>query len=157
MVAAYNAYTQAGFRPSQLVIGVPSYGYVSSSNATRLRIRTDSPVVIHPDRGQVQFRNMVSQGALVCTTPANPNGPRSFDASGGFQRLWDNCSSTPYLHSPSVGQVISYDDTESLKMKALLAKNLGMRGVNMFDISGDLDDLDLTKAVKEGLRGSISE
>ena len=38
-LAALRAWTAAGFSASQLVLGVPSYGYLSRSSATRLRTR----------------------------------------------------------------------------------------------------------------------
>ncbi|EJF61166.1 glycoside hydrolase [Dichomitus squalens LYAD-421 SS1] len=38
-LAALRAWTAAGFPASQLVLGVPSYGYLSRSSATRLRTR----------------------------------------------------------------------------------------------------------------------
>ncbi|KAI0939219.1 hypothetical protein AcV5_000700 [Taiwanofungus camphoratus] len=38
--AALDAWTSAGFPASQLVLGVPSYGYLSRSNATTLRARS---------------------------------------------------------------------------------------------------------------------
>jgi chitinase len=153
MVAAYDAWTNAGFRPSQLVLGVPSYGYVSQSNVTSLRTRssTSSTVTVFPDSGQIQFRDLVSQGALVCTTTANPDGPRSCVAGGGFEEFWDGCSSTPFLRSPSAGQVVTYDDPKSLEMKAQLARELRILGTNMFDVHGDTDQWDLTKSVRKGL------
>ncbi|PIL37075.1 hypothetical protein GSI_00767 [Ganoderma sinense ZZ0214-1] len=38
-LAALRAWTAAGFAPSQLVLGVPSYGYLSRSSATHLQTR----------------------------------------------------------------------------------------------------------------------
>lgn len=69
----------------------------------------------------------------------------------GFTREWDSGSATPFLHSPYTGQVIAYDDPESLRMKATLAKDLDMLGVNMFDVHGDTDRWDLIDAVRSGL------
>ena len=152
MVAAYHAWTNAGFSPSQLVIGVPSYGYVSPSKATNLRTRANSSTVaVTPNSGQIPFRDLVSQGALNCTTPASSTSPRSCVASGGYERCWDDCSSTPFMRSSSAGQVISYDDPESLEMKGQLARNLKMLGINMFDVHGDTDQWDLTTSLRKGL------
>jgi chitinase len=152
-VAAYNAWTRAGFLPSQIVFGLAAYGYASKSNATSLRTRSDSspPVTAIPHDGQVAFSELVSQGVLVRTPPVDPNSPCSFGAAGGFKKYWDNCSGTPFLRSVSAGQVISYDDPKSLRMKAQLAKELGLRGTNMFDICGDTVQWDLTNSVRKGL------
>jgi chitinase len=152
-VAAYNAWTNVGFPPSKIVFGLAAYGYASKSNATSLRTRSNSSplVTVISDNGQVPFRELVSQGALVRTIAADPSSPGSFNAAGGFERYWDNCSGTPFLRSVSAGQVISYDDPKSLKMKAQLAKELKLRGTNMFDICGDTDRWELTNSVRNGL------
>ncbi|KAH8105920.1 glycoside hydrolase family 18 protein [Cristinia sonorae] len=42
-VSSVQAWTQAGFPANQIVLGVPSYGYVSRSSATRLRTRSRLP------------------------------------------------------------------------------------------------------------------
>lgn len=149
-LAALKAWTAAGFPSSQLVLGVPSYGYLSQSDATALKTRSNSSssVTVVADGSQIQFRDLVAQGALVCTTRAKSDGPCSYVASGGFQRSWDVCSATPFLHSSSARQVITYDDPTSLGMKAQFARELKFRGVNMFSIDGDTDEWDLIKSVK---------
>ncbi|KAJ6486402.1 glycoside hydrolase [Mycena vitilis] len=143
-VAAYNAWTSAGLNPLQLVLGVPSYGYVSTSTATRLRTRSQN-VRLTADGDQIQFRDLCDQGAL-----ARGDGNR-FNGAGGFTRYWDECSSTPYLRSPSAHQVVTYDDPQSLGMKAAFVREMGMRGVNIFDVHGDTDCWDLTDSLRRGL------
>ncbi|EEB96463.1 hypothetical protein MPER_04400, partial [Moniliophthora perniciosa FA553] len=77
-VAAYDAWTKAGFPASQLVLGLPTYGYVMSSDAQQFRTREEldqDPSVASrvvklksDDDGQegtVSVRRMVEQGALV--------------------------------------------------------------------------------------------
>ncbi|KAF8195755.1 glycoside hydrolase family 18 protein [Mycena galopus ATCC 62051] len=144
--AAVKAWTAAGFPASQLVLGVPAYGYVSKSTATRLRTRQTpvQDVTLAGEGGQIQFRDLVQQGALV----RNPDG--SFDGSGGFTRSFDECSSTPFLRSVSRGQVVTYDDPQSLAMKATLAKRMGLLGVNVFDVTGDTDCWDLVDGLRRG-------
>ncbi|KAJ3515446.1 hypothetical protein NLJ89_g1753 [Agrocybe chaxingu] len=115
-VAAYNSWTSAGFPPCKLVLGLPSYGYISSSTAQRLRTRADSNAVkvINDDgdsEGQIQFKELVAQGALV----------------------------------------ITYDDLESLNMKAAFAKRVGMLGINFFDIHGDTDQWDLMATIRKSM------
>src|ERR1700742_4037717 len=39
-VSAFNAWTAAGFPASKLVLGLPSYGYISKSFATTLQTRS---------------------------------------------------------------------------------------------------------------------
>ncbi|KAF5388225.1 hypothetical protein D9615_000516 [Tricholomella constricta] len=168
-VAAYNKWTSAGFPASQLVLGLPTYGYISSSDATSLRQRRSpsrqsrkggsnqfDPVVkvVGEDgqsEGQVLFRELVRQGALVQTQPTDVNNSAYFDGAGGFERHWDSCSSTPYLRSASTHQIVAYDDPESLGKKAAFAKETGLLGVNLFDTHGDTDQWDLTVTVRKAL------
>ncbi|KII95055.1 glycoside hydrolase family 18 protein [Plicaturopsis crispa FD-325 SS-3] len=156
-VSAYGAWTNAGFPANKLVLGVPSYGYVSKSKATGLRQRSShhqlarrAVHVANDDGsmtdGQVQVRSLISQGALIRT-----GGPQQFGGAHGFTRYWDGCSSTPFLRSSGASQVISYDDPESLGMKASFVKKVGMLGVNMFDVHGDTDQWDLTDSLRRGL------
>ncbi|KAH9951662.1 glycoside hydrolase superfamily [Amylocystis lapponica] len=201
--AALTAWTSAGFPASQLVLGVPSYGYISRSSASSLRTRArrykhlrrqnllnwadslvsglaadvgDAPPAVlaanddgGTDNGQIQFRALVQQGILRpasdgasdnATDAGEPPTPvvasrevhSLYSGNGGFARFWDNCSSTPFLHSAAAGQVITYDDPVSLGLKAAFAAQAGMRGVNMFDVHGDTDQWDLADAIRTGLR-----
>ncbi|TFK56000.1 glycoside hydrolase family 18 protein [Heliocybe sulcata] len=159
--SAIAAWAAAGMPTNKIVLGVPSYGYISKSSATKLRTRADDatlavspglvpfqdPVTLKNDNGgsdggQLQFSQLVEQGAV--SVPG-------FQGAGGFTRNWDVCSSTPYLTSKIAGQVITYDDPESLQMKAELAKTRGLLGVNMFDVHGDTENWDLVDAVRDGL------
>ncbi len=153
-VGAYESWTASDFPPSKLVLGLPTYGYISRSLANSLRTRRlESPAnvtkVINSDgdsEGQISFRELVQQGVLAADTDPL-TGKVDFVGSGGFDREWDQCSCTPFLRSASAGQVISYDDPHSLHMKAEFAQRSGMLGVNLFDMSGDTDEWDLTAAV----------
>lgn len=153
-VGAYESWIASDFPPSKLILGVPTYGYVSQSSADGLRTRRlkrnsreNVTKIINSDgdsEGQISFRDLVQQGVLA------PDTNRQFVGSGGFEREWDECSCTPFLRSASAGQVVSYDDPRSLGMKAEFAKRTSMLGVNLFDISGDTDGWDLTAAVAKG-------
>ncbi|KDR83621.1 hypothetical protein GALMADRAFT_235912 [Galerina marginata CBS 339.88] len=156
-VGSFNAWTAAGFPARKLVLGLPSYGYISSSSAKSLKTRSKQPSkkqrhslkVVNEDGGsdgQVQFRDLIIQGALLST-----NDTIRYASSGGFVRLWDSCSSTPYLRSSSSNQIITYDGPISLGMKAAFAKAVGMLGVNIFDIHGDTDDGDLMNGVRKSM------
>lgn len=128
-----------------------SYGYISKSSATKLTER-DVKVVSEDGSTQVQFNTLVSEGALQITA-SNGSKPwnATYGASGGFTRFWDGCSSTPFLRSSAEDQVITYDDPQSLYMKAAFVKSSGMLGVNLFDIHGDTDAFDLVDSLRYGL------
>ena len=46
---------------------------------------------------------------------------------------------------------MTYDDPESIKIKAAFAKEVGLLGLNMFDIHGDTRTWDLVDAARQGL------
>lgn len=148
------------------MLGVPAYGYVNPSHATSLvqkrslarssilRRQPQATLVTVSsedgvtNEGQVQFNELVSQGALVS---ANISGASSYVGFGGFTRFWDSCSSTPFLTSPYQDQVITYDDPQSLQAKAAYAKQSQLLGTAMWDLSGDTAQWDLTNALRQGL------
>ena len=148
-VGGYNAWTSAGFPPAKIVLGVPAYGYIIDSDTRRLSARSSSPSRAYSEdgSGQIQFQSLINQGILT----QYPNGSFHAAPSSGFTREWDECSATPYLRSSSVEQVISYDDIESLSIKAAWVKKMHMGGVNLFDIHGDTPQHDLTHALRANL------
>lgn len=79
------------------------------------------------------------------------NSAAAFIATGGFERRWDGCSDTPYLRSTVSKQIITYDDPESIGLKAAFAKQVGMLGVNFFDVHGDTDGWDLTDSARKSI------
>ncbi|KAG8687376.1 hypothetical protein FRC08_011997 [Ceratobasidium sp. 394] len=166
--ASAAAWTKAGLPANKITLGLPSYGYVQSSGASRLvqrsegRLEEDEDYEVETadsgtgsvrvkgegegdDGGQVQFKQLLSEGAIKLTDDGDYVG------AGGFSRMWDICSSTPYLVSKAAHQVVTYDDPQSLGMKAAFAKGAGLRGVNMFDVHGDTEDWTLTDAIRAGL------
>ncbi|KAI5125035.1 hypothetical protein M0805_007459 [Coniferiporia weirii] len=106
--------------------------------------------LISTDGGQIQFNQIVAQGAL---RPALVSGSssRTFLAVGGFTRFWDTCSTTPFMTSPYEDQVVTYDDPQSLTAKAAYAKQAHILGTAMWDLSGDTAQWDLTDALRRGL------
>lgn len=221
--AAIKQWMAAGFPANKLVLGLPSYGYVSSSTATQLRQRDGDmfPMAIYPpvppppppvaapptvevasantssseiqspatetvtvfvtaasapsstatpssastpeptptgssvtlrseDSGQIPFRDLVQQGAL-CASNSNSTDVPAFVGCGGFERFWDACSSTPFLRSESTAQLVTYDDPDSIWLKATVANAYGLRGVNFWDAYGDVDSWALVDAARRGL------
>ena len=237
--SAVLSWKAAGLASSQIVLGVPAYAYISRSTASSLRqkraLGPSTNVRVLNDAGgfesgQVQFRDLIKQGALTRTnwvlqssassppgtvdgfgnpldseldvdldpdcagieeddyedgddvnaltlslspagglmvtpvdgdpsagslvsTPPPPNifTVASFEGAGGFIRHWDLCSSTPFLRSDFAQQIITFDDPESLGLKAAWIKEAGILGVNVFDVHGDTDDWDLVDSLRKGL------
>jgi chitinase len=186
-----QSWLAAGFPPSQIVLGVPAYGYISRSTASSLRNRrrSESYTVAKnedggTDGGQLQFKELVNQGILqrlssstssmsdgdnvqyalslspleiklspvsISNLALDDGSVSGFEGLNGFTRYWDKCSSTPFLKSEQAGQIITYDDPESLELKGNWAKQVGILGVNMFDIHGDTNQWDLVDGLRRGL------
>ena len=121
--AAIEAWKAAGFSPDQLVLGLPSYGYIQRSTVERLQnrhahheraisnshagltrrlrqaaVKGVAPILVvngdgGTEDGQVQFSALVRQGALAKAGKTR-HGVPVFVSGGDFERLWDACSST---------------------------------------------------------------
>jgi chitinase len=119
--AAIRSWVGAGFSANQIVLGVPAYGYVSRSDRQQLATRDDtsgmnttngiamemSAVELKNeegggDAGQIQFNQLVKQGALV------RNNGGGYDGAGGFERRWDSCSSTVRLNYLMVSLLVRH-------------------------------------------------
>jgi chitinase len=157
--AAVRAWTAAGVPSSKLVLGLPSYGYLQRSANTVLHDRRSGMLVLTnadggSDSGQLQFRTLVAAGALEHFGATAV--PQAFMGAQGFERMWDACSSTPFLRSATAGQVVTYDDPTSIGLKAAFAAQQNLRGVNLFDVHGDTDEWDLTDAARQAFLATVS-
>lgn len=94
---------------------------------------------------QIQFWQLVSYKVLSLGSTGVWYG------KNGYTRVWDSCSSTPYLYNQARSTVVTYDDPTSLKIKAQFARAQGLAGTGMWDISGDTTDYALTKGTRQGL------
>ncbi|WVR07629.1 hypothetical protein IAU60_004671 [Kwoniella sp. DSM 27419] len=171
--AAVSSWTGAGMPANQITLGVPAYGYLQKSTASQLIQRRSSfpvpphklltngtshqtrqsYVTVYNDNGgsadgQVMFESLISQGALKWDGDNN-----GYVGSSGFERHWDGCSSTPWLKSEQSGQIITYDDPQSMNLKGQFAAQVGLKGCNIFSIDGDWtgSSWPLTDAVRSGL------
>jgi chitinase len=161
-VYGYDAFVRAGIPAHQLMLGVPSYGYISRSSVTALQDRrrrrnSASTAVINEDNngttsGTIQFSSLVTQGALIPMGKENRNGDPIYEGSDGFERRWDTCSSTPWIENAAIQQVVTYDDPVSLGLKAAFSLDVGMKGVALWDVHGDTDDWALTDAIRRALK-----
>ncbi|CDZ96766.1 glycoside hydrolase [Phaffia rhodozyma] len=115
----------------------------SSKRSTTVTLYNDAGGSVD---GQIMFNDLIAQGALVWSSTT-----KKWIAAGGFTRSWDACSSTPFLRSSASGQVITYDDPDSLSLKAQFALQAGLGGVNVWDIHGDTSAFDLLVSLRSGL------
>jgi chitinase len=121
--AAAKAYLAAGVPAEKVVVGVPFYG-----------------------RGWGGVKD-VKDGLYQPHAPQPPKGTWEagvFDYKdlaanhvGKTRRLWHDEARVPWLFDPKSGVMISYDDAESLKLKAEYVKAEGLGGVMFWELSAD--------------------
>ncbi|KPI40698.1 Endochitinase [Cyphellophora attinorum] len=165
-VAAWSKY----FPPEKLVLGVPFYGYgyklLANSNPevdglyvpVGNRTSGDNGESPTSDQGFWRWRNLKSQGVLV------QNGTDgSYDAGEGWVLGWDESTQTPYVFTDdrlsssgngtvlqdttvaggSYGEIISFDDPASLRLKRDYAQEQGLGGMMFWIASADTSDGEL--------------
>ena len=94
----------------KLLIGIPFYGWVFNASA-----------MYGKSTG-------ASQRAYLSIAPL---------LTQGWTRYWDSQGAVPYLINAGLTQVISYDDTASLRMKADYILQKGIRGAIIWSIDQD--------------------
>ena len=110
--------------PSKINLGVAFYGR-SQMGATGLYQSTncnDNSVIFSDDLGTPLYYNIVKNMNL-------------------FNRFWDNVAQVPYLMGKSSttanGTFVSYDDKQSIGLKASYIKSNNARGAIIWEITGD--------------------
>ena len=56
-----------------------------------------------------------------------------------MQRYWDSDAQVPYLYDRARGLFISYDDPQSIKIKADYINTMGLGGAMIWEVSNDRD------------------
>jgi chitinase len=132
--SSMQAYLAAGIPPEKLVVGVPFYG----------RGWKDVPDV---QSGLFQPAAAAGLGTWE---------PGVFDYSDIadqwlrlFTRYWHDEAGVPWLYSAKLQIMISYDDPESMRLKAGYVKENGLGGIMFWELSGDTDDYALLDAINE--------
>ncbi len=135
--AAVQAYLAAGVPSEKILLGVPFYGRGWKG-------------VPEANRGLYQKHAGVPQGTY---------GGGAFDYRDlkanylpTYTRYWDTQAQVPWLYNPATGILISYDDPESLALKAEYARNRKLGGVMIWEISADDEGHSLLNALYARLK-----
>ncbi|KAJ2482215.1 hypothetical protein IWW56_001236 [Coemansia sp. RSA 2131] len=162
-VSAIEDWTKAGWPANQLTAGIGFYGrstianvdmtkdpknqYQSQQSTVPLGDSEDASwydacAGSTANSGTWQWKHLRDQGLL--TSPTTAAAP--------WVRQWDDVSQTPWLFNPSTKQFISYDDTESIKIKLDYAASKGLAGSMIWSINMDYNNelLDTVLAWKTG-------
>ncbi|KAG0047044.1 hypothetical protein BGZ83_007838 [Gryganskiella cystojenkinii] len=147
---AIDSWTAAKFPANKLVVGTAFYG---RSVTTTVNMNTQNPISLY-----VNKTNVTPKGGPADTNGVNfycnegavysglwkwkelRGGPLSGGVTtpgSGWTRYWDDQTQTPWLFNPSSNTFISYDDVQSLTIKVNYAKQAGVKGVMLWDMSYD--------------------
>ena len=131
--ASVRRYLDAGVAPDKLVMGVPFYGYGWKGCAPG----PEGDGQYQPCEGGATgganggnaygFSHLLKQGIL---TPA-------FEGGSGYRRYWNASAKVPYLYNAKEKVWITYEDGESLKVKARYIKAQKLRGAMFWELSAD--------------------
>ncbi|KAF9432746.1 hypothetical protein BGZ76_010376 [Entomortierella beljakovae] len=145
-----EAWKAAKFPLNQLVVGTAFYGrsvtttvdmnaqnprtmYVSKTNVTPKGGPADrNDVNLFCNEGSVysgMWKWKEIRGNILTGGPTTP--------ASGWSRYWDDATQTPWLFRASDKTFISYDDIQSLTIKVNHAKNAGVKGLMLWDMSYD--------------------
>jgi GH18 family chitinase len=132
--AVVQKYLSLGVPPEKLVLGVPFYGYGWAD-------------VSEADHGLYQS----ASGAAPGTWEAGAYDYKDIQQNylSKYQRQWDNEAYVPWLYDTASKTFISYDDPQSLEAKAGYARDLGLSGVMIWELSQG--DESLVDALRTGL------
>jgi len=136
---AIQAYLAAGIPADKLVLGVPFYG----RGWKEVAAENDG---LHQPYGSI---------------PGGTYGEGVFEYEdiskfwvNYMTRQWDEAAQVPWLYSEGTGIMISYDDVESLQIKAAYVNEQGLGGVMFWELSADTPEHTLLSALDETLNGS---
>lgn len=127
--SAVNAWLKAGFPANKLVMGVPFYGYKYNS-------------VVNSNNGLYQ---RFSGGSAVTYASISSN----YLNAPGYVRYFHPQSQVPWLFNGST--FISYDDGQSIGLKAGYVKSKGLAGAMIWELSQDPNKV-LVNALYNGLQ-----
>jgi GH18 family chitinase len=116
--AAFRLYTQTFHVPSSKVnIGIPFYGH-SYAMCTALYAPHAGADTIHFSKDGVFYNDIV-------------------ETKGKLTRFWDDRAKVPYAVDSSWNSLVSYDDEESVALKAQYVLDHHAGGVIIWEITGD--------------------
>jgi GH18 family chitinase len=139
--ASVQNYLKAGVPADKLVLGVPFYGHGWKGV---------------PDTNQGLFQS--NQGAAPgLFEDGSFNYTELKDKYfATYTRYWNAEAQVPWLYNPATGVFISYDDPESIADKAGYAKDQGLGGVMIWELSQGNEDM--LNAIQKGFQtGGVAQ
>jgi GH18 family chitinase len=135
--AAVRAYLSAGVPAAKIIVGVAFFGYgwegVSSANHGLYQPASGAALGTWSNDGVFDFQDLNSNYV------------------GTYLRFWGNETSVPWLYNPDTGIMISYDDAQSLGLKADYVNSNKLGGVMIWPLSADDAESSLVNALSSRL------
>jgi chitinase len=128
--AAVKQYLGAGVPPQKIVLGVPFYGR-GFTGVTSLNNGVNQPYEKYG--GDFSYDELAEK--LI--------------GKQGFVRHWDDRAKAPYLWNSASRTFISYDDSQSIAIKACYVREKHLGGMMFWDLGSDRDD-ELLNAIARG-------
>jgi len=134
--ASVKLFLDQGIAPSQLVLGMPFYGYgwagcAPGPNADGL-YQPCSGAAVGSKGANFDHAFLVDAGYLT----KDAAGAYSVGANG-FIRHWNAASKVPYLYNADSKVFISYEDEASVHEKAAYLQAKGLRGAMFWELNAD--------------------
>ena len=89
-------------------------------------------------------------------TPLYSEIVNTYLTNNGYVHYWDDTSKVPWLYNATMQKFLSYDDEESIRLKARYAKDQHLGGMMTWHIGGDDSQYTLTKAIYSELSSSTN-
>lgn len=133
-----KAYLDAGVTADKMVLGVPFYGKgwknVAADDGGLFKPFDGIPTGTYGE-GVFEYNNLADFWIPL------------------MERYWDDGAKVPWLYNPKTGMMISYDDPESLALKAQYVNDNNLGGVMIWELSQDTADNALLTALNDTLKG----
>lgn len=120
-----DTYLASGVPPAKLVLGVPFYGRGWNTDGTAAA-------------GLFQSGKGTSLGTWEAASFDYTDLVNNYVPT--MDRYWDAQAQVPYLFDPQRKLFISYDDPQSIAIKADYINSLGLGGAMFWELSGDRDE-----------------
>jgi chitinase len=124
-----NAWITAGFPKNKMVMGVPFYGYIYKAVADA----NDGLYQTYSGGASINYNNIVA----------------NYLNNSAYKRFYDSDAMVPWLFNGFT--FITYENQQSIAEKAKYAKNKGLSGVMIWELSQDPDEV-LLNTLYQGLK-----
>jgi chitinase len=138
--SAIQAYQIEGIPQDKIVVGVPFYGRgwmgVPDVNNGLYQTNSGPAQGTWGDDGVFDFKDLEA------------------NYLGSYERFWHDEASAPWLYNPDTGIMISYDDEQSLCLKANYVNKNKLAGIMIWQLSSDDSQSTLVNAIVRGINGN---